>query len=221
MEEAMPDEEVPVLVVGGGPAGLTTAVTLARHGVDVLLAERRREPSGLPRATVISTRSMELLRSWGLEQEILAGGIDVEWLMRECRTLAEAGSGTSLQVGLPFREQATMISPTAPACVPQDHLEPVLLRHLRTLPDARVALGTEVVDVSDRPDGVQATLRDLTTGETRLVRARYLVATDGAHSATRAGLGIAMHGPDQLVHSANVLFHAPLWSVLGEHRYGI
>ena len=40
----------------------------------MLLAERRREQSGLPRATVISTRSMELLRSWGLTEEILAGG---------------------------------------------------------------------------------------------------------------------------------------------------
>ena len=63
--------EVPVLVVGAGPAGLVAAGTLARLGVPVLVAERRRELSGLPRATVISTRSMELLRSWGLEEEIL------------------------------------------------------------------------------------------------------------------------------------------------------
>ncbi|MGZ4617343.1 MAG: FAD-dependent monooxygenase, partial [Frankiaceae bacterium] len=57
--------EVPVLVIGAGPAGLVAAGTLARLGVPVLIAERRRVLSGLPRATVISTRSMELLRSWG------------------------------------------------------------------------------------------------------------------------------------------------------------
>jgi putative polyketide hydroxylase len=39
------------------------AVALARHGIECLVVERRREPSTLPRATAISTRSMELLRS--------------------------------------------------------------------------------------------------------------------------------------------------------------
>ena len=61
--------EVPVLVAGAGPAGLAAAAVLARYGVETLLVERRRRPSGLPRATAISTRSMELLRSLGLEEE--------------------------------------------------------------------------------------------------------------------------------------------------------
>jgi putative polyketide hydroxylase len=54
---------VPVLVVGAGPAGLVTAVTLARYGVGSLLVERNRGLSPLPRATGVSTRTMELLRS--------------------------------------------------------------------------------------------------------------------------------------------------------------
>jgi 2-polyprenyl-6-methoxyphenol hydroxylase-like FAD-dependent oxidoreductase len=221
MEDVMRDDYVPVLVVGGGPAGLTAAIALARHGIEVLLVERRPGPGGLPRATVVSTRSMEIFRGWGIEDEVNAGGIDVEWLMHECVTLAEAASGTSIQVGLPTRAQSAVLSPTGPACVPQDHLEPVLLRHLRTLPAARVSEGTEVVEVSDRPDGVRATLRDTRTGRTRVLHARYVVAADGAHSTVRTGLGIPMNGPDDLAYSVNVLFRAPLWKVLGEHRYGI
>lgn len=54
----------PVLVAGAGPAGLVTAITLARLGVQVLVVERRAELSPFPRATGISTRSMELIRSW-------------------------------------------------------------------------------------------------------------------------------------------------------------
>jgi putative polyketide hydroxylase len=213
--------EVPVLIVGAGPAGLTTAVTLAREGVESLLVERRPELSALPRATAISTRTMELLRSWGLEDEIRAGGVEVEWLLWECETLAEFSTGAGIAVGLPTREQSALISPTAPACVPQDHLEPVLLSHLRSLGPARVELGTELVGVENRSDGVRATLRDGRTGESRVVQARYLVAADGVHSGVRAALGIAMRGPGPLMEGVMALFRAPLWETLRDFRYGI
>ena len=210
-----------VLVAGAGPAGLTAAIALARHGVPTLLVERRRDLSSLPRATVVSTRSMEIFRSWGLEERIRAGGPDVEWLLWACETLAGAVAGSGHAVEYPTREQAAVLSPTGPACVPQDHLEPVLLAHLHTLPSAKVVLGTEVVDVLDGPDAVRVTLRDAVTGATRVADAAYLVAADGAHSAVRRAAGLPMHGPDRLAAAATALFRAPLWELLGTRRYGI
>ena len=47
------------------------------------------------------------------------------------------------------------------------------------------------------------------------------MAADGAHSRIRTAAGIAMRGPDGLGHAVTALFRAPLWAVLGEHRYGI
>ena len=123
-----------VIVVGAGPAGLTAAITLARSGVDCIVVERRNELSSLPRATVVSTRSMELIRSWGIEHDVRAGGDAVEWLLWECTTLADAANGAGIAVGYPSIEQSAMASPTSPACVPQDHLERVLLSHLRSYP---------------------------------------------------------------------------------------
>ena len=214
-------EEFPVLIVGAGPAGLTSAATLAAAGVRSLLVERRLEPSKLPRATTISLRSMEIFRSWGLEPAIRAGGNDVEWVLWRCDTLARVDEGYGVAVGIPTASQAALVSPTSPACAPQDHLERVLSDHVARAGATEVARGTELVDVDVRRDGVLATLRDIATGEERVVQARYLVVADGAHSRTRKALGIAMHGPAHLVDGVAVLLRAPLWPLLREHRYGL
>lgn len=77
MGAADPTRRMPVVIVGAGPAGLVTAVTLARQGVASLLVERNPALSPLPRATAVSTRTMELLRSWGLEDQVRAGQLDL------------------------------------------------------------------------------------------------------------------------------------------------
>lgn len=215
------NEAIPALVAGAGPAGLTTAITLARQGIACLLVERRRHGSDLPRATGVSLRTMELLRSWGLEAEIRAGGVDVVWDGLRCDTLASASAGATFPTAFPSAEQAAVLSPTTTACVPQDHLERVLLEHLRSLPGVRVAFGTEVVGVDPAADAVRITLRDVETGARRSVEAGYVVAGDGAGSAVRTAVGIAMRGTDRLVDAASAVFRAPLWPVVGANRYGL
>ena len=130
---ALDAQEIDVLVVGAGPAGLTAAATLRRYGAEVLVVERKRTLSSHPRATVVSTRSMELLRSWGLDDEIRAGGTDVEWQALVTERLVDADRGEVAALGLPTKEQAALISPTAPLCAPQDHTEAVLLAYARSL----------------------------------------------------------------------------------------
>jgi putative polyketide hydroxylase len=212
--------ELTVLIVGAGPAGLTAAVVLARYGIESLLVERRRGPAPLPRATWVSTRSMELFRTWGLEDRVRAGGVEVEWLRWHTETLASADAGYASPTGFPTRDQSRAVSPTTPANVPQDHLEPVLMEYLRSL-GASVELGTEVVRVEDRADRVRVVLRDTATGASRVVDAVYLIAADGVRGTVRRSLGIELHGPDRLVDAVSTQFRAPLWELLGDLRYGI
>jgi 2-polyprenyl-6-methoxyphenol hydroxylase-like FAD-dependent oxidoreductase len=213
-------KDIPVLVVGAGPAGLATAITLSRYGVETLVVERRPERSSHPRATTISTRTMEIVRSWGLEQEVLAGGVDVDWLLWRCETLARVEEGVGVEIGLPTRAQAALLSPTAPAAVPQHHLEQVLLGHLRSLPSARVELGTALAGLEHGPSGVRARLRD-PAGRERVVTACYVVAGDGARSRVRESLEIPMRGESDALAGVTAVVHAPIWALLGERRYGI
>ena len=69
MKDKVSDE---IVIVGAGPAGLVAAITLARAGVPTVVIERRTEPSTHPRATVVSTWAMELLRRWGLAERLRA-----------------------------------------------------------------------------------------------------------------------------------------------------
>src|SRR5688572_27601135 len=179
MRASLTDGRVrPVVVVGAGPAGLTAAVSLARHGIEVLLVERRASGSELPRATVLSVRTMEMLRSWGLADSVLAGGVDVELSMLEVPTVARADEGSRIDIGYPTQAQSAMVSPMFPACVPQDHLESVLFEHLATLPTADVVRGFEAVDIRNTPDHAVLTMRDVDSGQKFDLAAEYVIAAD-------------------------------------------
>ena len=209
-----------VLVVGAGPAGLVAGITLARYGIGVLVAEKRAGVSTLPRALVISTRSMEILRSWGLEDQVRAGAADVEPCGWVTRTLA-SGEGTQIPLGYPTAEQAATVSPTRPAWAPQDHLEPLLLARLRSAPGAEVCFGSELVTLEQDGGEVRAVLRDHRSGRMREVKTLFVVGADGAHSTVRAQLGIRMAGPGALAEYHSVQFRAPLARIAADRRYGL
>jgi putative polyketide hydroxylase len=209
-----------VLVVGAGPGGLVAAITLARYGIDVLVIDKRATPSGLSRALVVSTRGMELMRRFGLEEAIRAGAADVKICAWVTPDLA-SGQGTEMPLGSPSDAEAALVSPTRPAWVAQDHHEPIMLGHLRGLPSARIRLGCQLLGVTQDDGGVRATVADAGTGAVEHVCASYLIAADGAHSTVREQLGISMLGPDDLADYERVEFTAPLWPLAGEHRYGL
>jgi 2-polyprenyl-6-methoxyphenol hydroxylase-like FAD-dependent oxidoreductase len=218
---SQPVESFEVVVVGAGPGGLASAATLGAYGVDALVVDQRPTASTLPRATVVSTGTMELLRRWGLEEAARERAVEVEWQAWGCPTLAAADEGEAVEVGLPTREQAALVSPSSPACLPQDELEPLLEDHLGSFPSVRLERGVELLAFSEAGDGGYVLSLSGPGGRRRRVRARFVIGADGTRSRVRQELGIATDGAEAVARRLAILFRAPLWELVGEHRYVI
>src|SRR4029077_13747529 len=70
--------EIPVLIVGGGPVGLTASIWLSQHGIRSLLVERHPGTAIVPKARGINARTMEMYRQIGIEQAIRDAGLAPE-----------------------------------------------------------------------------------------------------------------------------------------------
>src|SRR5919112_5523360 len=73
----MPDDEVPVLIVGGSLVGLTTAMLLGNHGVASVSVERHAGTAIHPRAGHFQLRTMETLRLLGLEERVRTESLEM------------------------------------------------------------------------------------------------------------------------------------------------
>lgn len=202
-------ETLPVLIVGGGVVGTSTAVALARHGVESVVLDRRPSPNPHPRAHVANPRTMEIFRLWGVEaaigKEALASNVtgNFVWL--------ESIAGPKLG-WLDYRERrdgpqrhAVTLAPEV-SCA-QDVIEWVLRERLLELTGAQVEYDAEVTDVSPIDEGLLAVT---VAGEAEPRLARFVIAADGAWSTTRDRLGIAMEGPDELARFASIYLYADL-----------
>ncbi|WP_344745548.1 FAD-dependent monooxygenase [Streptosporangium vulgare] len=212
--DAMDELDVEVLIVGGGPVGLSASIELSRHGISSLLVERHRGTSLFPKARLVSTRTMELVRAWGIQDEVERAGLPRE------ETLA-VGVGTSLtdddflRAVAPLHEDAPQ-SPTYTYICAQDRFEVILRALAEAQPGADVRFDTTMTEMRNTADGVEAVIES--AGVRRVVRARYLVAADGGRSTTRDALGIAMTGPPPLGNMISVMFDADLGPLLRDRQ---
>ncbi|WP_042416577.1 FAD-dependent monooxygenase [Streptacidiphilus anmyonensis] len=205
--------ETSVLVVGGGPVGLTLSCLLSGQGVDHMLVEAHRTTSPFPKARGVAARSMEIFRRMALEEEVRRAGLPAEHVcFYRGRDLVDPDF---VRTGLgPRPEGADEHTPSPGLLCSQDALEPILLRRATDLAGRRIRFGTRLLSFAEDGAGVLAVVEETGSGIRHRIRADWLVGCDGAASAVRDGAGIAMEGPTGLGRYLSIRFEAPLGDVV-------
>lgn len=210
--------DVDVLIVGGGAAGLTASILLARLGVTTLLVERHEGTSHLPKAHILNQRTMEIFDVCGVADPIYEVGSPLEFMSRVAwytsfdgptplhgRELARrdswGGGADADRYAIASRFRTTNL--------PQLRLEPILRARAEELAPGAVRFGQELTDLHQDAEGVSAVIRDCGTGETTDVRAKYVIGADGGRTIGDI-IGIGMEGQRELVEMVSTHITADL-----------
>ena len=207
--------EVPFLIVGAGPVGLTAARLLADRGHRCLVVERREGPQRHPAAHVINARSLEIFRQAGFDMAA------VDAVAKDPTDAGHVNFVTRLAgdlIGrLPFERQGDEClrhTPTPLRNISQHRLEPLLSAEVAADPLVDLRYRNEWRSASDTDDGVTSVVADVDTGAITEVRSRWLLAADGAGSRVRKWLDVPMVGPPALQSFLAIHLGADLRSVV-------
>jgi 2-polyprenyl-6-methoxyphenol hydroxylase-like FAD-dependent oxidoreductase len=207
--------EIPVLISGGGPVGLTASLLLSQHGIRSLLVERHPGTALTPKARGINARTMEVFRQCGIDAAVREAGLAEGRLGLIVWT--ETLAGKEIERRVPGRATAKNMAatPVRNCLCAQDDLEPVIRRFAEAARPGELRFNTELTSFNQGlhakgPDAVTGILTDRATGAETPFKARYLIACEGAQSRVRRALGVTMIGEEKVYDSVNILFQADL-----------
>ncbi len=177
------DGHYPVIVVGAGPVGLTTAIDFARQGQKVLLVDNDDTVSIGSRGVCYAKRALEVLDRLGCGDEMVAKG--VSWNVG--RTFFREEEVFSFNLcPEPDHHRPGMIN------LQQYYLEDYLIKRARQLPGLEMRFKHNVIGVTQGAHA--ATLRIETPDGACTLTTDWLVVADGARSPIRTMLGLDIDG---------------------------
>ncbi|MGC5702620.1 FAD-dependent monooxygenase [Pseudomonas sp. NFXW11] len=179
---AVPAGSPAVLIVGAGPIGLTMAILLRQRGVPLRIIEKNAGPSTATKAIAIHSRTLEIFRAMGVAEQAVAQGFAIKRFKVQSQGKPILGYDfAQLQAPYPM-----LLS------LPQPQTEAILLERLKSL-GVEVEWNTELLELhsGDKHADVQLKTPD---GQQQALRARWVVAADGARSPIRKQLGLSFEG---------------------------
>jgi len=209
---------VPVLIVGGGGAGLTASILLSGLGIETLLVSALPTTSLLPKAHVLNQHAMEILGDAGVAEEIYARGTPPANMRRTAFYAGFAGDRPHHGRRIAAMEawggggadtDWADASPCLSTNLPQVRLEPILRARAEALAPGRVRFHHELVSLEQSADGVVAIIADRDAGTEYEVRAAYMLACDGGRTVGRM-LGVELEGARDLMREVSIHMTADL-----------
>jgi 2-polyprenyl-6-methoxyphenol hydroxylase-like FAD-dependent oxidoreductase len=224
--------ETPVLIVGAGPVGLLAAMDLAWRGIPSVVVEQRYPGEPPPvKCNHVAARSMETFRRLGFAERVRDAGLPHDY--PNDAVFLNTFTGYELgRIPIPSRSERRLPPsdrfpdsswPTAepPHRINQIYLEPILFDEAKKRDLVTIHNRMRLVDFTQDEAGVTATVLDLDTDETRVVRARYMIACDGGRSGVRKKLGVNLVGTAQIGRYLSTHIRAPaLLGMIGHRRPG-
>ncbi|MFZ9427756.1 MAG: FAD-dependent monooxygenase [Ilumatobacteraceae bacterium] len=209
--------EVPYLIVGAGPVGLTAARLLSNAGKKCVVVERRDGPQRNPAAHVVNSRTLEIFRQAGFDMARIAD------IAQDPVDAGHVNFVTRLNgqlIGrLPFERQGDEILAFTPhplRNISQHRLEPLMSAEVGTSPQVDLRYDTEWVSAVQTGAEVVSVVRNVRTGEETTIHSSYLIGADGAGSPVRKSTGIEMVGPAGLQSFIAIHFRGSLRRYVGE-----
>lgn len=208
-------EQIPVLIAGGGPVGMTLALNLARYGIRSMLVERNPATTRHPKMDLTNGRSMELFHRLGIDEQLRDAGVprenafDILWVTNMAgHDLHRFHYPSATEKTRIIREENDgSHGAQAPLRVSQVEIEPVLKRAIDENPLVDVRFNHRFDEfISNGPDGVVARIVHSETGEASEVACRFLAGCDGGGSRVRRRLGIELEGEENVAGAYMVHF---------------
>jgi 2-polyprenyl-6-methoxyphenol hydroxylase-like FAD-dependent oxidoreductase len=204
-------QETEVLIIGGGPVGLSAAVELGRRGVQCLIVEPRLTVSRLrPRAKTTSIRTMEHFRRWGLAERVReVAPLKVDWSQDIVFCTMLLGHEVMRFTNcLGLSAQRTDVCAESGQQIAQPLVEEVLREAVTDLAACHLCLGWSLHSLQQHDDSVRATIVNA-RGEQRQVEASYVLGCDGGRSVVRAVIGAHYMGTSDQRPNFGLVFRAP------------
>ena len=202
-----------VLVVGGGPIGLTLAIDLGIRGVRCTLIEQKEAPQFLPKMERCNARTMEIFRRIGIADKVRAAGLrdDIPMDVFIVLSLAEPPllhlpypSVKSARAEIRACNDGSM--PLEPyQLISQYTLEPLLKSIAEGLPSVTVRYGCQLESFTQDESGVAASVKHA-NGMVGAIGASYMVGCDGGGSTVRKQLGIKLRGEYNILELRQALY---------------
>lgn len=176
-----------VIILGCGPVGAVAANFLGMYGLRCIVLEREAGPHGQPRAFSCDDEALRIYQQIGLVEALRAD-------MVACERVEYTGVGGRkfAQIDVGELEFGTGYAPLH--FFYQPLLEQTLRGGLRRFPRVSLRLGHELTALRQDDEAVSVEVRVVATGEYQQLRARHLLACDGAHSPVRRLLEVALVG---------------------------